>query len=109
MPHKSLKNLDVTLPAWVSALEDDCLHDVLVEALVARHNAVRSGATDPRAPKVCREAISAADASVALIEQGRASGKSAASRAADAVRKYTDARACVLPLPARRGNRGSSR
>jgi len=88
MPHKRIDKLDIIVHEWIDNLHDQCLASMLVEALVARHLAIRAGA---KKHKATRAALVAGDATVEQIEYGRVSGASACRKAATALRKYTQA------------------
>jgi hypothetical protein len=78
----------VPFPAWVDAIEDRCLEEVVREALSAKSWAVSKGALDnPKALDLIRRA----DEGVEAIERGDAKGHAACRRAASAARKYNSA------------------
>ena len=81
MPHKKT----VSMPAWVQELAEDdlCLYTTVVEAIVARSFAVTCGAS--------KKALRAADLTLDQIADGRVWGAVAWKKAADALRKYTQA------------------
>ncbi len=102
MPHKSTDKLGIDIPAWIDEMVDDpCLQDILVQAVVARHVAIRDGATAPDAPEVCRKHVESASSSLELIERGTLKGQTAWYRATAALREFVDARAYVYPLQQR--------
>jgi hypothetical protein len=87
MPRKRIDSF-IIVHEWIENLDDQCLANMLVEALVARHFAVKAGA---KKHKATRAAIDTGDATVEQIEYGRVSGASACRKAATALRKYTQA------------------
>jgi hypothetical protein len=88
MPHKPLDKLKLELPAWIGRLDDPCLRDVAVQALVARQLAVKAGALrDKKASKI----VQSADETLRHAVE-RDDGL-ACKRAATAVRKYVVATA----------------
>jgi len=105
-PKKRFEGLSV--PGWVDAFEaeDECLHAVLIEALVARHSAVLKGAERFDA---CKSALASADATLDAIHYGRIKGVQAWRKAAVAVRKYNTAHECVSPTADRFSRRATRR
>ena len=87
VPHKPVdKELD--MPDWLELIEGHCLQEILIEALVARACAVRNNAeSNPRA----NTALVAGDKTIDQIAQGRYKGRLACKKAADALRKFTQA------------------
>jgi hypothetical protein len=71
------------LAPWVNKIDDRCLRDVVLEALIARNAAVRANGDD--------KTIAAGDATLEQIEYGRVSGRRACRKAATAVRKFDEA------------------
>ncbi len=97
MPHKSSWNTpDFKLPEWVEeiALHNMCLYETVVEALFARHTALRNNAQQYKA---CAAVMRAADETLRQIAEGRIKGTVACKKAAIAVRKYTTAFECAHP------------
>lgn len=81
MPAKASRISEaVRFAPWIYEL-DDCLYEVIVEALTARESAVRHGGN--------RKAIAAGDVILETIRDGRVSGSQACKKAAVAQRKYT--------------------
>jgi hypothetical protein len=71
---------------------DACLYQNVLEAMTARHYAVQAGA-EQHAP--CASILRKADAILAAVEDGRATGQVAWRKATDALRKYTVAMGCA--------------
>ena len=98
MPHKPN---EVEVPEWVETLagDDFCLYETVLEALVARRKATLFGADGSAR---CERLFRAADKTVEQIRYGRrdSRGRSPYKQAADALRKYTLALACVRPAVA---------
>jgi hypothetical protein len=94
MPHKKV----LGVPAWVEEL-DPCLQNIIVEALVARRAAELAGAMKHAG---CRAALESADLTLDMIADGRATGTIACKKAADALRKYTQALEGMMPSTRRR-------
>jgi len=88
MPHKSIDKLGLVLDEWIERTDDACLYEVLIEAVVARHRAIHAGA---RKHADTNGALEAGDATMLQIEAGRYESAAACTRAATAVRKYTQA------------------
>jgi hypothetical protein len=97
VPHKKVYRKD--LPDWLDTLDDPCLETTVVEAIVARREAVRDGAENYPA---CKAALRSGDLTLDTIASGRVRGKAAWKKAADALRKYTSAGECVRPTATRR-------
>ena len=90
MPHRHVFDEDLELgePAWLSEIDDACLHNTLLETLVARRMAIKEGALDhPRALKIWL----AGSKTLEQIKYGRYSGPIACTKAADALRKFQQA------------------
>lgn len=103
MPHRPI---DVVLqpPAWVERLEDSCLQQTVIEALVARWTAIKNGAEHHRA---CKAALVSGKTILENIATGRVTGELACKRAADALRKFTTAVECAHPTAQRSDLRGA--
>lgn len=94
MPHKKT----LGLPDWVEKLDDTCLYQTVVEALVARQFAMSQGAQEHKA---CKAALHSADATLEQIASGRVTGTAACRKAADSLRKYNTAGECAHPTASR--------
>jgi len=79
---------DLYVADWIDGLGNECLSEMLVEALVARRSAIRAGALAHRATK---SIIESGDATLEQIKYGRYRGTPACKRAATIIRKYTEA------------------
>lgn len=69
--------------AWAGELDDACLFEVVLEAVMARASAIRHAGN--------ARAIAAGDAVLEGIKSGRVTGSRACKKAAVAVRKYNRA------------------
>ena len=102
MPHKER----VEWPAWIQdvAKADPCLGRVVKEAEVARDAAEGAGAARKSAPKACRGAYTSGVETFDSIRYGKVqAGTDAAwKRAADALRKFTEALDCASPPTTRK-------
>ena len=96
MPHKYIEKSILNPPQWLEAMraDDPCLFQMLSEALVARDHAIEAGAQrDPRS----HAALRAGDATIDQIAFGRYKSPVACRKAADALRKYTQALDAMFP------------
>ena len=101
MPHRPIKKI-FDMPAWMDRIDDTCLYEMLVEAIVARGAALRAGILQhPR----CLPIFQSADETVDQIAYGRYQGQTACRKAADALRKYQQAHDCMFPPGRHRGSR----
>lgn len=76
------------VPEWVHAIENDCLQNVVREAIDARSWAIDRGADKhPSGSKLLR----IGDEALAAIEHGRSKGDAACKKAAVACRKFNAA------------------
>lgn len=83
----------IVVPDWLDRLEgNECLSDVIWEALRARHKALRAGA---ERNKACKNALASAETTLDLIAYGNIAEGRACTKAAVAVRKYNDAYQCA--------------
>jgi hypothetical protein len=93
---------ELVVPEWISGIEDACLREVIMEALVARFTAVQGGA-ELHAP--CASALRSADSTMDQIRFGKYKGTPACRKAATAVRKYNTASECAHPTATRRSRK----
>lgn len=95
----SRKMYEINLPEWIEEIHNQCLKEVVVEALYARSDAVRGGAEKH---KPCASVLKSADTTMDSIRFGRVSGDTACKKAATAVRKYNTAGECAHPTASTR-------
>jgi hypothetical protein len=76
------------MPAWVNAIDNDCLREVVREAVDAQSWAIDRGAE--RHPSG-RKLLSVGDDILQRIEDGRLKGDAACKKAAVALRKFNTA------------------
>lgn len=93
MPHRAPDKI-LKIPAWVDALDNGCLRETAVEALIVRDFAVKHGAENHAA---CKRVLVAADSTLDSVALGRVTGDLACRKAATALRKYNSAAECVHP------------
>ena len=88
MPHR-----DRDIPDWIAFLDNECLQITSFEAAVARKKALKAGVDPEVGP--CGAAFKAAERTLDAVESGKVRGLVACKRAADALRKFTEARECI--------------
>lgn len=86
MPHKPIDLSIGDIPEWVLDLENECLKEMIIEALYTRDKAIRFGAFDR---KKTRAVLLSGDATLEQISFGKyISEKAACNKASVAMRKY---------------------
>jgi len=90
-------------PPWVEQIDDQCLRDVVTEALIAADYAREHGAGKDR---VCKRILASGDAIIDQLASGKVPRERRCLTASAALRKYTTADQCILPSKRRGRHRG---